>query len=197
MSLTFSHASRLLPLLLALACALPAGAAPGASAGSPAAISVQGRIVVPLIRNKIGLLLAAGTVNGVPCRLVVDTGASGSVFEATSGARLKMKAGAALDNAAGAGGQVQLRGATGNVLQIGDWKQDRFDTVLMSLEHVNQAFVAAGDAPVDGVIGADVLVPGEAVIDYGTMTLYLKPTTGTAPAPGAGTGTESTETPDK
>jgi predicted aspartyl protease len=42
------------------------------------------------------------------------------------------------------------------------------------MTHVNSALLAHDAEPVDGIIGADVLKKGKAVIDYKSMCLYLK-----------------------
>lgn len=44
----------------------------------------------------------------------------------------------------------------------------------MNLDHVNNAFKKVGIAEIDGVIGADILIRGKAVIDYEKLILYLK-----------------------
>ena len=44
----------------------------------------------------------------------------------------------------------------------------------MDLSHINDSFIALGVERIDGVVGADVLLEGGAVIDYGSMILYLK-----------------------
>ena len=46
--------------------------------------------------------------------------------------------------------------------------------MLMSLNHVNNAFERFGLKKVDGVIGADILTSNKAIIDYVDLSLYLK-----------------------
>jgi hypothetical protein len=46
--------------------------------------------------------------------------------------------------------------------------------VLFDLVHINEALTNHKALPVDGIIGADILKKGKAIIDYGTSTLYLK-----------------------
>jgi hypothetical protein len=55
-----------------------------------------------------------------------------------------------------------------------------FTAYLMPLQQVNLAFLRRGQERIDGVIGADVLRSGAAVIDYAGGKLYLKPRAGTA-----------------
>jgi hypothetical protein len=42
------------------------------------------------------------------------------------------------------------------------------------MSHVNEALIQYKTKPVDGIIGADVLLKGKAIIDYCNHCLYLK-----------------------
>ena len=42
------------------------------------------------------------------------------------------------------------------------------------MSHVNEALTHYKTKPVDGIIGADVLLKGKAIIDYSNHCLYLK-----------------------
>ena len=42
------------------------------------------------------------------------------------------------------------------------------------MSHVNDALTHHKTKPVDGIIGADVLLNGKAIIDYSNNYLYLK-----------------------
>lgn len=187
------HARRhpsLLPQLCLPALWLLAIGSPHAQAHEPqdfkavqaADISLRGAIVVPLARSKSGLLIARARINGVEGRFVIDTGASATVVETGAHRRLNMR----LDDGdartgSGAGGRIRVHPSSGNTLQIGSHRVQAFDTVVMPLGQVNAAFTAAGDEPIDGVIGADVLRPVQAVIDYGRHVLYLRPPASTGP----------------
>jgi hypothetical protein len=46
--------------------------------------------------------------------------------------------------------------------------------ILFDLSHVNEALSQQKIKPVDGIIGADVLLKGNAIIDYPNQYLYLK-----------------------
>jgi hypothetical protein len=46
--------------------------------------------------------------------------------------------------------------------------------IAMDLTHVNQSLALKGEAPVDVILGADILEAHAAVIDYGTSSLFLK-----------------------
>jgi hypothetical protein len=163
--------------LLLIACAASAGVC----AREPAALALDGYGSIALTRLKTGHLTLLAHVNGVPGRFVLDTGAGRSVIESSRRAKFRL---ARIDDATGvaigAGGNVPLRMSHGNRLQIGRYVDFGFTAYLMPLHQVNLAFLRRGHDGIDGVIGADVLRNGAAVIDYAGGTLYLKPRAGTA-----------------
>ena len=114
-------------------------------------------------------------INGKKGLFILDTGASSSCvgFEAIDTFNLKAK-----DSdikAAGAGATDMLTQiSSSNKLNIGTWKQDKVALILFNLTHVNSALTNHNSKPVDGIIGADVLKKGKAVIDYEKKYLYLK-----------------------
>ena len=76
-------------------------------------------------------------------------------------------------------GQKLLRQATAqlakdNKLQLGTWKHKEFPLVIFDLSHVNEALTQHKVKPVHGIIGADILLHGKAIIDYYNRCLYLK-----------------------
>ena len=64
--------------------------------------------------------------------------------------------------------------AKDNKLQLGKWKNNEFHLVIFDLTHVNLALIQHKTKPVHGIIGADILLNGKAIIDYYNHCLYLK-----------------------
>ena len=64
--------------------------------------------------------------------------------------------------------------AKNNKIQLGRWYDRRFHLVVFNMIHVNEALKQYKTKPVDGIIGADILLKGEAIIDYSNHYLYLK-----------------------
>jgi hypothetical protein len=60
-----------------------------------------------------------------------------------------------------------------NQLQLGSWKDIAFNIVIFDLSHVNEALLQHKSKPVHGIIGADVLMKGKAIVDYYNHYLYL------------------------
>jgi len=115
------------------------------------------------------------TLNGVKGNFILDTGASSSCvgFEAIETFKLKVKDSKIL--AAGAGAiDMETKMSRKNKMKIGKWNNNKVVLVLFNLVHVNTALVNHNSKPVDGIIGADILKKGKAVIDYEKKYLYLK-----------------------
>ena len=60
-----------------------------------------------------------------------------------------------------------------NQLQLGSWKDSNFEIVIFDLSHVNEALTQHKAKPVHGIIGADILMKGKAIVDYYNHYLYL------------------------
>ncbi len=173
-----------LAALLCLALSLAGPASLQARADDTPA--TRGFSAIGLTRATTGHLLLHASINGVSGRFVLDTGAGRSVIESSQQRKFKLTApDRARTNAIGAGGSVPMRVSHGNQLQIGGYTDPSFTAYLMPLEHVNLAFASRGLKRIDGVIGADVLRDGKAVIDYASATLYLRPRGLVGAAPGS------------
>ncbi len=115
------------------------------------------------------------TINEVKGRFILDTGASSSCvgFEAID--RFNLKAKDSEIKAVGAGASdMMTKISTSNDLKIGKWEKSRVALILFNLTHVNNGLIKHDAEPVDGIIGADILKKGKAVIDYEKKYLYLK-----------------------
>jgi len=125
--------------------------------------------------SKTQHLLIKANINGVSGNFILDTGASNSCvgFEAIE--KFGLKAGRSKTKAAGAGATGMLTQlAKNNTLKIGRWKAADFHLIIFDMTHVNQALVQHKAKAVHGIIGADVLLDGKAIIDYYNHCVYLK-----------------------
>ena len=115
------------------------------------------------------------SINNVKGRFIIDTGASNSCvgFEAVENFKLKVKDSPV--KAAGAGAiDMKTQISKKNLVKIGKWKHKKVALVLFNLSHVNTALTNHNSKPIDGIIGADILKKGKAIIDYDKKYLYLK-----------------------
>lgn len=120
-------------------------------------------------------LLIKAKINGISGNFILDTGASSSCvgFESISLFTLEAKKSKTKASGAGATGMfTQI--ASSNKLQLGSWKDSKFELVIFDMSHVNEALIQHKTKPVQGIIGADVLLKGKAIIDYFNHYLYLQ-----------------------
>lgn len=125
--------------------------------------------------SKTQHLLIKATINGVSGNFILDTGASNSCVGFESIEKFNLKAGKSKTKASGAGGTgMMTKIAKNNTLKIGRWKTEELHLIIFDMSHVNEALTQYKAKPVDGIIGADVLLEGKAIIDYYNHCLYLK-----------------------
>jgi len=119
-------------------------------------------------------LLIKATINGIKGDFILDTGASNSCVGFESIELFKLTANHSKTKAAGAGaiGMFTQISKT-NKLKLGSWKDEDFNLVIFDLSHVNSALEQHKVKPVQGIIGADILINGKAIIDYENRYLYL------------------------
>jgi hypothetical protein len=114
-------------------------------------------------------------INGVKGRFILDTGASSSCVGFDRIEYFGLEALASKIKAAGAGNsEMDTQEARDNTIEIGNWKYEALDLVLFDLTHVNTALKNHGAKKMHGIIGADILEKGHAVIDYKKRRLFLK-----------------------
>lgn len=114
-------------------------------------------------------------INGIKGSFIVDTGASNTCIDITLIDKFNLSSEESNTKAAGAGAtDMYTKISKKNRIQIGKWKSKKNNLVLFDLSHVNEALTNHGSKPVHGIIGADILQKGKAVIDYKSNLLFLK-----------------------
>lgn len=114
-------------------------------------------------------------INGTEGRFILDTGASNSCVDINLAEKFNLEVEDSETKAAGAGAiGMDTKISKGNKLKLKKWRYSSFNIVLFDLTHVNQALVEHNAKPVDGIIGADILEKGKAIIDYKNKKLFLK-----------------------
>lgn len=125
--------------------------------------------------SKTNHLLVSGSINGVKGKFILDTGASNSCVDFEDVSLFKLKTADSKTRAAGAGAiGMFTQIASSNILRLGRWKYKNFNLVVFDMSHVNAALKEHKAKPVKGIIGADVLIDGNAILDYENRYLYLK-----------------------
>jgi len=135
----------------------------------------QGYAAIKLRFTKTNHFELKATVNGIKGKFILDTGASNSCIGFDSVDTFNLKVEDSNIKAAGAGAiDMHTQISKKNSIKIGKWKQKKTAFILFNLSHVNTALKNHNSNPVDGIIGADLLKKGKAVIDYNKKYLYLK-----------------------
>lgn len=125
--------------------------------------------------SKTQHLLVKGKINGVVGNFILDTGASNSCIGFDNVAYFNLSAQDSPTQAAGAGATgMYTQMASDNTLTLSHWKTNDFSIVIFDMSHVNSALQQYKAKPVHGIIGADILLKGKAIIDYFNHYLYLK-----------------------
>jgi hypothetical protein len=135
----------------------------------------QGYVKIKLKYTKTNHFEIKAIINGIKGTFILDTGASNSCIGFSSVDTFNLKVEDSEVKAAGAGAVDMLtRLSKKNVIKIGKWKRNKIALILFNLSHVNTALTSHDSNPVDGIIGADILKKGKAIIDYQKKYLYLQ-----------------------
>lgn len=114
-------------------------------------------------------------INGLKGLFILDTGASSSCIGFDVIEKFKLETQESKIKATGAGSSnMDTKLSKNNKIKLGKWTFDKLALVIFDLSHVNSALIEHNSKPVDGIIGADILKKGKAVIDYQKKYLYLK-----------------------
>lgn len=114
-------------------------------------------------------------INGVEGQFILDTGASNTCIGTDKINTFHLTFETSEIKAAGAGAtEMETLISRNNIIELGGWKKRRQNIVLFDLVHVNQALTNHNANPIDGIIGADLLKKGNAIIDYSKKVLFLK-----------------------
>jgi len=130
---------------------------------------------IKLKKTKTNHFELKAKINGVKGRFILDTGASNTCVDVNLANHFKLEALDSETKAAGAGAtEMNTQEALDVKIKIGKWKYHQLHLVLLDLTHINTALTNHFVKPIDGIIGADVLKRGKAIIDYDKERLYLK-----------------------
>src|SRR5690606_1241279 len=132
-------------------------------------------IKIPLILTATNHFELTAKLNGIAGRFILDTGASNTCVGMDKIEFFNLISKDSEIRAAGAGATNMLTQISSkNKIGIGNWNRKKIKIVLFDLSHVNEALTSHNALPVDGIIGADLLKKGKAIIDYDKKCVYLK-----------------------
>lgn len=132
-------------------------------------------ICIPLQLSDTNHFEITAKINGIKGRFILDTGASNTCIGMDKIDQFELVSEESPIKAAGAGAtEMATLISPKNKIEIGDWKKRNHKLVLFDLVHVNEALANHKVNAVDGIVGADLLKKGKAIIDYDKKCLYLK-----------------------
>lgn len=130
---------------------------------------------IPLSRSVTGHFHTNGTFGDRRISVLVDTGASDTVFNFGLAAEMKLPLSKLSAFGGGAGAaQLEIFQTEKARFVLGEFELKVSKFLTMDLAHVNEALARRESAPIDAVLGADVLDAHQAVIDYASSSLFLK-----------------------
>ena len=134
----------------------------------------KGYVSIPLTLTATNHFEVEAKINGIPGRFIVDTGASNTCIGVDKIDWFGLTTKSTDIKAAGAGSsEMEALISTNNSIAIDGWEKKRQRIVLIDLFHVNHALENHDASPVHGIIGADILKKGRAIIDYNRKQLFL------------------------
>jgi predicted aspartyl protease len=137
-------------------------------------LAEQGYVRVKLKKTVTNHFEIRARINKNRGRFILDTGASKSCIAIDDAEEFKLNAEESEHKASGAGpSEIDTLMSQKNTLEIGRFKLDRMQLILIDLQHINNALQKQNAEPVNGIIGADILLKGKAIIDYNKKYLYL------------------------
>ncbi|MFM1875632.1 MAG: hypothetical protein RL266_1369 [Bacteroidota bacterium] len=127
--------------------------------------------------EKSGIHVAvSGFVNGNLANILIDTGASQSVFDRNRihlfSAETEFEKAEKLSKGLGTDSMEGFKFRI-NQFILGDLLKEPMEIVALDLSHINASYSELGIVPIDMVLGGDFLKQFDATIDYGNVELTL------------------------
>ena len=121
-------------------------------------------------------LFVSGSINEQTCDLLIDTGASHTIFDASLIPELPADETQAHEIQSAGIHAGELKSSIGHIkkFKLGDLKYKDWTVVLIDLTHVNNLYGKYTDKRVSGLIGSDFLLKHKAIIDYKKRELVLR-----------------------
>ena len=134
----------------------------------------RGYVRVKLKKTATNHFEIKAKINGIKGRFILDTGASKSCLGMEDIEFFKLKPKESEHKASGAGpSEIDTLISSKNEIGIGKFRLKKIVLILISLQHINNALEKQEVSPIQGIIGADILHKGKAIIDYNKKYLYL------------------------
>jgi len=138
-------------------------------------LSRKGYTQISLSKNAVGHFQTNGFLNERKISVLIDTGASSTIFsfDVINEMNLPTTKVSAFGGGAGAA-KIEIYQIHEARFALEEFTPQVRTLLAMDLSHVNEALKLKGAAPIEAVLGIDILEAHSAVIDYGSDSLFLK-----------------------
>jgi len=126
------------------------------------------------LRSPKSHIVVTGLINGIEAILIIDTGASNCVLDVGNAQKFGLTPDLAYGNESAVGlgsDKINSSLSRAELFELGDFKLKHFPFVLLDLKIINDTFRKTGSGRIDGIIGTDLLLAGNALIDYKSATI--------------------------
>lgn len=117
-----------------------------------------------------------GKANGIDVNLIIDTGASKTVFDINTIKEVlqqeTLNENDKLSSGLGTNTMKSFK-TTIEKFELDGFEELNYEVAVLDLTHVNLSYENIGLSPIDGIIGGDILVKYSAIINYKEKTLTL------------------------
>ena len=134
----------------------------------------SGYVPVELRPTPVGHLELDAVVNGHQARMLVDTGASATVIDRAAAERWNVARQVVEGEALGCVTFGSVESATLDQLKLSDLEMKDVAVTVLDLTHINAGLEQKKAEPIDGIIGSDLMVKRDAVIEYASSILHLR-----------------------
>jgi len=163
--------------LLAILCLLPLST-PAVAEECPDALSgfLEGRgfVEVELSENTAKQFEVEAEINGEPLLLIVDTGASHTIFSRDRIEELGLDLEKTQVEFSGIGKKQRLYSTEITDLRIGGASTGPISIFAADLSHLQKMLRGTGSRAPDGLVGSDFLTRWSAILDVKYSTLFLR-----------------------
>lgn len=137
-------------------------------------MNLETHTAIPFTLAPTNHFLIEGKFNDTFARFILDSGAGRCCMGLQKANEMNLIMAESEHTAAGVGdGYMDRFEVAVPHLAIGNWQVENFAVAALDLSGVNRALEGIGEASVAGIIGADILLQFEAILNYQTLNLKL------------------------
>jgi hypothetical protein len=139
------------------------------------------KFVIPIklieLDNQSFHLLIEASINDIPLNLIIDTGASRTVFDkkilegSLNGREMEMHD---IQSAGIMADQIDSKMAIADVFRIGDLELNGYSVIMIDLDAINKLYLKVAGKKIHGLLGSDFLLNMKAIIDYEKLVMILR-----------------------